>query len=221
MARKYPKPNVLDPLSEGAPNRRVWAAYLRQGLDRGSFAVAMDVRYNLVTYWDTGKHSMSLAHFAKAAAIVGYTMDELMHGHAGSARLRQPEQPLSADAIRALLLELRANTVQITALAEHRGSPAGELQPMTRTYVTRFVSAYQTLIDAGKSPAHAQRLAMIEAVNAREAVAAADAGRKPLRAGAVASAGAGAGTDGGTRPPRKARKRTLRVQVERPDGTQH
>lgn len=214
MPRKYPQPNALDPLSETAINRRVWAAYLRAGFDRASFAQAMGVRYNLVSHWDTGKHSMSLAHFMRAAELVGLSMDQLAHGHAGTRAPRQPETALSDDGVRALLHELKATHDQIAALGEHRASAAGMLQPFTRTYVTRFCAVYKTAVDGGKPRSKAIALAMVEAVNARAQVAALDAGRKPLLPAAV-------GGEGKTGKIAKPRKRALRVHVERARPSEH
>lgn len=214
MARKYPEPNRLDPLSETALNRRVWAAYLHAGYDRTRFAAAMGVQYSLVSHWDTGKHAMSLAHFMRAAELVGFTMDELAHGHThghtGTRVAQGPEGALSVDAIRALLLAVNATTEQISALGEHQESATGRLQPMTRSYVLAFIATYAARVESGKTHAQALKLAFAEAVNARAAIAAHDSGRRPL--GANGASGPG----GRKRAPTPARKRPARVVIAKP-----
>lgn len=212
MARKYPEPDRLDPLSESALNRRVWAAYLHAGYDRTRFAAAMGVQYSLVSHWDTGRHAMSLAHFMRAAELVGFSMDELAHGHAATRAGQGPEVALTQDAIRALLLAVNATTEQISALGEHQESAVGRLQPMTRTYVLRFIATYAARVADGKQHAQALKLAFIEAVNARAAIAAHDSGRRPL--GVNGATHGPSGRKRGAATP--ARKKTARVTIAKP-----
>lgn len=207
MTRKFTEPNRHDPLSENAMNRRVWAAYLRAGYDRGSFAKAMGVKYNQVHYWDVGSSTMGLGYLCQASTLVGYTLDELVFGHAAKSRPTHQEAALSQDAIRALLLAINASTEQITALGEHQESPAGRLQPMTRTYVVSFVSTYAAAVDSGRKHEQAIKAAMVEAVNARAAVAAVSSGRTPLPVD---------GSNGKRAPKVTKRRKAPRVPVERP-----
>lgn len=212
MARKYPEPNRLAPLSETALNRRVWAAYLHAGYDRTRFAAAMGVQYSLVSHWDTGKHAMSLAHFMRASELVGFTMDELAHGPTAMRPGQGPEASLNQDAIRTLLLAVHASSEQIVALGEHQESAVGRLQPMTRSYVLAFIETYAARVADGKTPATAQKLAFAAAVNARAAIAAHDSGRRPL--GANGSTHGGGGRKRAAATP--ARKKTARVTIEKP-----
>jgi hypothetical protein len=207
---KYEEPNKLDPLSEPTLNRRVWAAYLRAGFTRASFAAAMGVRYAHVHHWDLGRHVMTLPHLMRAATLVGMTLDQLAYGHAGRATPPQPELPLTDDGVRAVLFELNASEKQMTALAEHRASTVGAYQPFTRTYVTSFVSTYQEAIDAGRKHALAMRLAFVAADNARAQLAAMDAKRKPLQRSDGPLVQPMAATE------RKPRKRVARVPVAPP-----
>lgn len=215
MAKKYDHPDKHDPLGEPTLNRRLWAAYLRAGYDRAGFAKAMKVRYNNVLNWDHGKFVMSLAHFIRGAGLVGYSMEELVHGYArsGSSTTAPPvrhEDALTADGVRAVLLDARADQAQIKALGEHQESVEGRLQPMTRTYVTTFVNAYAaaTKGPGKKSHSAAMRHAMTEAVNARALVSALDGERKPLF---VTS----------TKPKPKPRRRSARVPTRGPETTSH
>lgn len=50
--KKWAEPNVADPLSEPAFNRRMWAAYLAAGFTRAQFARALDARDALVWEYD-------------------------------------------------------------------------------------------------------------------------------------------------------------------------
>lgn len=206
MPRKYDLPNANDPLSEPTLNRRLWASYLRAGYNRSSFARALGMNQSLIYEWDTGKRAPTLANFIKACELAGASMDEIAHGPLGENRRRGPETPLSIEEVRQLLLELNATAEQIAALGEHGESSAGRLQPMTRTYVTRFISAYAGFVEAKKSHATAIKLAMVEASNARAMVNALDSKRKPLAASTAT---------------RKGRKKPRRVDAEPPTRLPH
>lgn len=81
-------------MSERTPERRLWAAYLRAGFNRASFARAIDMAYHTVDAWDRGAATPDLHHFARAAHVVGYTMDELYFGR-GGMHARRLEPPTS------------------------------------------------------------------------------------------------------------------------------
>lgn len=175
-----PDPNVADPLSEPTVQRRLWAAYLRAGFTRGSFARALDVRYATVDSWDTGASMPSdLVVFARAAELVGFSTDELIYGHRAKGTLRlEPE--LSRDAIKELLTELDATGEQRVAFGEHAAGPAGSFQRFTRTYCSTFVSAYAAAIEGGTKHAAAIEHAMVEATRARATADAVARGAKPV-----------------------------------------
>lgn len=180
----------------------------------------MGVDYRLVHRWDTGKHTMSLAHFVRAAALVRLSMDQLAHGHAANAPTPQPELPLSDDAVRNLLFEIRATQAAMTALAEHRASPRGMFEAFTRTYVTSFVSAYDAAIDARKKHAAALKVALVEADNARARLAAVDGKRRPLQHKGDQPQPLAANDGTGTGTVRKVRKSIARIPVG-PPTTKH
>jgi hypothetical protein len=178
MAPKYPEPNRLDPLSEPTLNRRLWGAYLRVGFRRAEFARALDVRDNLIRNWDLGLNTISLPNLIRAALIVGYSIDELVHGAKG--RPHEPESALDHAAIGGVLDDIAATPAQHAALVEHEDSIEGRYQRLTRTYVVRFVTAYQDGIALGKPHDVAMRNAIVQAHNARALVDASDSGRKPF-----------------------------------------
>ncbi len=191
---KFKTPNAADPLSEPTLNRRLWAAYLRCGHTRASFARVMDVGYNLVQAWDAGRSGISLAHLLQAAEIVGYTLDELCFGKEGSAVLREREvRSLDADGLRLLLDDLQATGDQCAALGELRASPAGSTQRYTPVFVRAFLETFTAWVQdkrlAGLDPAVRRQQAIAyglgAAVNAQARAEAIAAGRKSIAAAAA------------------------------------
>jgi transcriptional regulator with XRE-family HTH domain len=172
MLPKRPVPNVDDPLAESTPQRRLWAAYLRRGYTRAQFARAIECTYNTLDAWDTEQRVPDLAKFARAAALVGYTVDELLHGHNGP---RGAQAALDDSAVRALLDRLRASDEACTALAEHRTSPRGLYARFTAGGVTAFVRTYSERRARGatheqaRDSAVAEMAAHVAAVDARAA----------------------------------------------------
>jgi DNA-binding XRE family transcriptional regulator len=79
-------PNHLDPLSEPTIVRRIWAAYLKAGHTRASFAREIDVSYQTLDRWDTGEVLPSLEHVMLVASKLGYTVDQLCYGHRAPAQ---------------------------------------------------------------------------------------------------------------------------------------
>lgn len=207
--KKWAEPNVADPLSEPAFNRRMWAAYLAAGFTRAQFARALDARDALVWGWDTGKTTMTLPYAIKAAALVGYTLDELAHGHAAStptsASKRLPlDTPLTHEAVRALLHEIGAREDAIRALGEYDATPDGRYQPLTPTFVRAFIRTYLAARDDdGLSHALALSRAIGEATNARAHAKAFEERRRPDGAAAAPS-------------PKRKRKGALRIPVGKP-----
>jgi hypothetical protein len=209
---KYKTPNALDPLAEPTLNRRLWAAYLAAGYDRAGFARAMDVGYNLAQAWDTGRSGINLQHLIHAAEIVGYTVDQLVYGKAGSAAQREAEvRSLDADGLRVLLDALHASGDACAALGELRASPQGQHQRYTPVFVRTFVITFSAWIahkdlarlepDVRRKQAIAYGLtAAIQALAQAEAVA---GGRRMLPRAA----------DGGTAT--KKRKARVRKKVAR------
>lgn len=48
--------------------------------NRGDFAAALGLTWGGYDAWEAGRCSPRLEHFARAAELVGYTMDELYYG---------------------------------------------------------------------------------------------------------------------------------------------
>ena len=173
-------PNVDDPLSEATPQRRLWAAYLRAGYTRASFARLLGVVYHTLDAWDTGVAMPDLPRFAAAAVHVGYTVDELLWGHGGmQSHAGSGESALSVEGVRRLLDQLQATAEQRQALGEHRESARGIYASFTATYVRTFISAYAAARE--KLPhAEVKLHAVIEAENAQAIVAARLRGAQPI-----------------------------------------
>lgn len=181
MPAKRNTPNIADPLSEPSPQRRLWAAYLRAGFTRAQFARLLEVQYHTLDAWDTESRMPDLVRFAKAAQLVGVSVDELLWGHGGMSAARGPvvESALSVDGVRALLDQLRATASQCAALAEHRESIRGQYARLTPTYVRTFVAAYAAAVERGVTHPDARLSAATEAENAQ---ANADAHARGVRA---------------------------------------
>jgi transcriptional regulator with XRE-family HTH domain len=186
---KFRTPNALDPLLEPTLNRRLWAAYLRAGYTRASFARAMDVGYNLVQAWDTGRSGIGLPHLMRAQEIVGYTLDELCYGKDGSAVLREREiRSLDADGLRRLLDDLQATGDQCAALGELRATPAGSQQRYTPVFVREFFATFSAWmqskqlagLDGAMRRQQAIAYGLAAAVNAAAKAEAIAAGRRTL-----------------------------------------
>lgn len=158
------RPNVDDPLSEPTFNRRVWAAYLRAGYTRKTWAKAMGTSYTHANNWDSGKKVHSLAYAERAARLTGYTVDQLLHGYGGT---EGSEHSLSEREILTVLDELKASDEACRAWGKFRRSDAGVAQRSTRSYVVAFVQTYMTERAAKESEADAVRKAMRMAANAR------------------------------------------------------
>lgn len=216
-------PNKLDPISEPTLNLRLWAAYLRAGYTRASFARALGVLYNVVLNWDLGRNAISLPYLIKAQGLVGYTLDELVHGHAGF-RGKQHEDPLNDDGVRVVIAGMHNVTSEaMEALAEHRDTKAARYRPLTRTYVTSFIGAYMAARAANKSHVSAIRAAANTALNAANAATAALNGRKPLGDLRSRTPTPPPLTPAGSaeKPPPKPRKKILRVPTRGPQSPPH
>jgi DNA-binding XRE family transcriptional regulator len=184
------RPNPADPLAEKTLARRLWAAYLRAGFNRPQFAEAVGVRHQTVVAWDKGEAVPNLIAFQRASELVGYTMDQLVYGHAGRPAARTVEPDLSREGIKALLDELGASSSQRAAVGEHVASPAGMFQPFTRSYVTTFIQAYTGATERGVKHEAALAQAMVAATNARAVTGAVALGAKPLTGARLAELGA-------------------------------
>lgn len=182
---KRPQPNIDDPLSEDTPQRRVWAAYLRAGYTRATFARAVGIRYHTLDAWDTGRSMPDLENFAIAARLVGYTADELLFGHGGMASVNASESALSAEGVRTLLDQMRATGTQAAALAEHRNTPAGMYARFTPTYVRTFITRYAEQLKRGEAHAAAMARAAADADAAQATLDAAALGLQPVSARAA------------------------------------
>jgi transcriptional regulator with XRE-family HTH domain len=176
---RLPRPNSLDPLGEPTLQRRIWAAYLQRGYSRSTFARALGTRIATVVSWDRGDTTPHLAQFARAAELLGYSMDDLMHGRHKPA-VRSAEPALNREQILELLDHVTASTEARAAFGEHSASPSGTYQRFTRRYVLAFVSSYQAAVSAGNAHDKATELAVIEAVNARANADAAAMGARPV-----------------------------------------
>jgi transcriptional regulator with XRE-family HTH domain len=208
--QKYEPPNVAEPMREPTLNRRLWALYLRAGYTRGTFAKELNVGYNLVSYWDTGKTTMSLAHLLKACELLRVTVDSVAFGRGPVSA----ERSLTHDEIVALLDSVQATDAQCKALAEHSRSDAGHFQRMTPAFVQRFVDAYQHTRDEGQDHDAARTYAAQEASAARDSIDAMAHHYKPVNAKALQQAAAAAFP--AVVKLRKPRKRTARVATAAP-----
>lgn len=182
-------PDTADPLAHATVQRRLWAAYLRRGYNRSTFAAALGVRMQTVWQWDTEKSIPTLELFKRACELVGYTMDELAHGHVRSEP-RAAEPDLSDAAVKALLDSLGATDAQRNALGEHAASPAARFQRLSRTYVSTFVASYAAAIQVGVRHLNAIATAAIDAANARAAADALALGARPVSPERVEELGA-------------------------------
>ena len=127
-----------------------------------------------VWQWDTERSFPTLELFKRACELVGYTMDELAHGHV-RPEPRAAEPDLSDAAVKALLDSLGATDAQRNALGEHAASPAARFQRLSRTYVSTFVASYAAAIQTGVRHLSAIASAATDAANARAATDAANA----------------------------------------------
>jgi DNA-binding XRE family transcriptional regulator len=168
----HPEPNVSDPLAEHTVNRRMWAAYLRAGYNRNTFAPELGITYQGLHLLDVGKSTPKLSTLCRVSELTGFTLDQLVYGH-HSPGLQRMEKLLADDDVRAVLFEIRASTEQIEALAEYHRSVAGSLQPLTRSFVSAFVERYALARSEGSDHPVAIQEAKASAVNARENAAAA------------------------------------------------
>lgn len=174
-------PNQEDPLSEATPQRRLWAAYLRAGFTRADFSRAVGIAYHTLDAWDIEAAMPDLPRFAKAAELVGYTIDELMYGHGGMHAKRGVGEPaLTTDGVRVLLDQIRATPEQAEALAEHRQSTRGTYARFTATYVRTFVHAFAFGRQHGLNPVDARIRAAESAENAQAAADAHSRGVDPV-----------------------------------------
>lgn len=209
-SKTLPEPSTADPLAHPTLGMRLHAAYLRAGYTRAAFVEALratdvelaTLRYGTVMGWESGAMPGLIA-LAAASRLVGYSMDNLFHGH-GPSRIRnaqkvvigtqrpKPAPDVKPDdaAITALLDEIGATDEQRDALGEYRQSPAGHYATYTRKFVTEFVRLYSEAL--GRRRAHPQ--ALIEAArgarSARVMVEALAMGATPLTVSALKKIGA-------------------------------
>lgn len=159
-----PRPNVDDPLVEPTRHRRVWAAYLRAGFTRRTFAAALGTNYHTVNRWDAGAAAMSLDMLERAVPLLGFTMDELCFGRLQPAAADEPRSFAVSAAVDTQVAELRAEGRRAEVLSEgdirvlfdhqridpgvraafgeHAASPAGRYQSFTAAYVEAWCAAY-------------------------------------------------------------------------------
>jgi DNA-binding XRE family transcriptional regulator len=158
-------PNRLDPLSEPTPGRRLWAASLKAGYEvRTDFARAIGIRHHTLSLVESDRGFLSLANFATACQLVGYTMEEIYFGR--NPRRREPA--LTLDAIVALCEDLDAAPAERAAFKRFLDSPEGALQRVTRAYLTTFVETHKTARELNHhSPEALLRQAVVAADNAR------------------------------------------------------
>lgn len=181
MPKKWSEPNQDDPLSEPTFNRRMWAAYLRAGYSRMTWAKAVATSYGNALDWDKGIRTPELGTAARMSELVGYTLDELIYGHAGSAARRAAELTLTERELAGVLDAVKASDELCQAWGEFRLSPAGVAQRVTRTYVMSWLQAYESARGASQSMKDARATAIRAAANARAIVDAHAAKLKPLK----------------------------------------
>jgi hypothetical protein len=129
------------------------------------------MRYATLDAWDKGTSQPQLDTFARAARLVGYTLDELVYGRGEPAAVE-----LSPAQIETLFGVVGATRATRLAFQKHerRG-------PLTPAYVTTWLAAYLSA-DGGKPDA---RIATIEAVNARGTESLRAAGGRPANVEAL------------------------------------
>jgi transcriptional regulator with XRE-family HTH domain len=163
-------PNVQDPLSEASLGRRLWAGYLRAGFTRMSFSRAMGVTYATIDRWDLGESTPDLLLLMKAAVLIKMSLDDLCFGREHPAH-NERERTLERTDVIATLDQLEASSEARAAFGRFWRSPEGELQRVTRTYLTTFVRALQAQSQRdgrdGAMSRDAIRRAAIEADRAR------------------------------------------------------
>jgi hypothetical protein len=175
-------PDKNNPLGEPTPQRRLWAAYLARGFNRASFARALGAAYSSLDNWDTGITAMSLETFARAARLVHYSLDELVHGvPAGPSvpaghllgALPPPAAPageveLPMERRRALLTELGASgDERATFGAVHDVEPAAYYL-RTDPYIRAWFGAYRHMRPLTEDPMQAARHACEQAARATQ-----------------------------------------------------
>jgi DNA-binding XRE family transcriptional regulator len=154
----------------------LWAASLKAGYEtRVSFAAAIGIKHHTLSLVESDRGFLSLANFAAACELVGYSMEEIYFGR----RPRHKEPPLSLDAIVALCEELDAAPPERAALKRFLDSPEGALQRITRSYVAAFVQAHLTHRGPKSDGEPAMRAAIQAADNARATADALAAGVRP------------------------------------------
>jgi transcriptional regulator with XRE-family HTH domain len=175
-----PDPLVSDPLAETSVQRRIWAAYLRGGYTRWSFARALGVSYSTVDAWDTGASMPSVDLLRSASELLGVPINQLFYGHRGAPGGDGREAELSRESLKALLNEIGATPEQRAALGEHEQSPAGRYQDWTRSYVIMFADAYKAARRGGATHDQSMDEALSQAINARAVAEVVTAGQPTI-----------------------------------------
>jgi hypothetical protein len=177
---RRPQPNKDDPLSEPTVGRRLWAAYLRAGYSRRTFADELDVPYGRVDGWDTDKHQPHLEVFGRACRLVGFTPGQILYGR--DDEVAAPRAPgLEPQDVKKLLDSIGASPDQRRALAEYVDSAAGRYQNLTATFVIAFVEAYAKQIAIRKTHDKAIESAAAVATDAAAKVEARSVNARPYR----------------------------------------
>jgi len=77
-----------DPMLEPTIGRRVWAAYVRAGYNRHTFAAQLGIYYTTLQRSDAGSSQLTLPLVMRAALLLGHSMDDLCFGKNGRAAAR-------------------------------------------------------------------------------------------------------------------------------------
>jgi transcriptional regulator with XRE-family HTH domain len=195
---------------------------LRAGLTRAEFARKINVGYGTIDTWDRGVAMPALKNLANAAPIVGYSVEELLHGRGGAApgvtpiRRRSPEHGLSMEEVQRLMEEVHATGDQAIALGKHRGSDEGRFQPLTRSYCLAYIGAFAAAKAEKKDDATAANDALRAAITARANVEAEAKAVMPIDPDALTAALAASDEDTGTmRRPTLAKRSAKRKTAKR------
>lgn len=199
--KTLPEPNKANPLAESSLNRRLWAAYLHRGYTRADFARMLGLHYTGLFNLDVGKSGVPhLKTLILASQLLGFSLDELVFGHARPTGLAEVE--LTRDGVKALLLKLGAETDVIEALGAYVHSAAGHFQTFTPAWVEAFNQDYRAAVDhEALTPEQALERAKGAAAKARALAATTAAGRivAPIEAAELPALGRQA--DGATTTP--------------------
>jgi hypothetical protein len=172
-----------------------------------TWAKAMATSYGNAFDWDKGTRTPELGTAARMSELLGYTLDQLIYGHAGSAGRRAAELSLNEREILGVLDGIKADDELCQAWGEFRLSPAGVAQRVTYTYVTSWLQAYASARIAGRDTKSARLVALQAAANARATSDAHAARLKPIKS---------ASDDAGVRARKSGKRSKYALPVTRP-----